>query len=291
MVAAEYGGSVATKIFGRLEKEKKGSSFGCSEKNLKDCIADLGSRTLAHLPPHQALTFSLARSNGLELTWTLIRTSQQAFTVDTLKSMLLNLLTAVFLAAVGAALLVCLALGLFSLSQYIEAHAARGRRYGLRALYLVALIQLLLVLIDNVPLLPLLPNLCCAILHYLALSQPNWPFSCSSSPPNSLWTGLASLVLLPLASHIWLVRHHTLTLHAWHQHRYDTLHRPKLAGGRLDWDVNSTEPPAAREMTNLQVCAVLALCVWSVPVYRLLGRIAAAEWGSGGVVVDAVPSK
>lgn len=199
--------------------------------------------------------------------------------------MFLNLLVGVFIAAVGAAVLVCLALGLLSLSQYIESHAAQARRIGLRALYLVTVSQLLVILIDDVPFLPLLPSLIAAGLHFSALSQPRWPFA-SASSAGSLWAGIASLVLLPLASHIWLVRHHTLTLHAWHQHRYDTLHRPKLPGARLDWDVRSTQPPAAREMSNLQVCAVLTVCVWSIPVYRLLGRIAAAEWGSAGVVVE-----
>ena len=41
--------------------------------------------------------------------------------------MILNLLVALFVAAVGAASLFCLALGLLSLSQYIESHAARAR--------------------------------------------------------------------------------------------------------------------------------------------------------------------
>ncbi|SPO21537.1 uncharacterized protein UTRI_10047 [Ustilago trichophora] len=199
--------------------------------------------------------------------------------------MFLNLLTSLFVLAVGAAVLVCLALGLLSLSQYIEAHASQARRLGLRAVYVVTIFQLLVVFVDDVPLLPLLPNIVASSLHYSALSYPTWPFSTASSA-HTLWTGIASLALLPLTSHIWLVRNHTLTLHAWHQHRYDTLHRPKLPGGRLDWDVDSTQPPSTREMTNLQVCAVLAICVWSIPVFRLLGRIAAAEWGSGGVVVD-----
>ncbi|KAJ1033215.1 hypothetical protein NDA13_001212 [Ustilago tritici] len=195
--------------------------------------------------------------------------------------MLLNILTAFFIAAAAATLLICLALGLLSLSQYIESHAARARRYGLGALYLLTVIQILLVIIDNVPFLPLLPNLISAPLHYTALSHPDWPFSVTPTLSRTTWPwmSLLSLILLPLASHIYIVRHHTLTLHAWHQHRYDTLHRPKLPGGRLDWDVKSTDPPTAGEMTNLQVCAVLALCVWSIPVCRLLGRIAAAEWG------------
>ncbi|TKY89162.1 hypothetical protein EX895_001693 [Sporisorium graminicola] len=197
--------------------------------------------------------------------------------------MFLTLLAALFVAAVGGALLVCLALGLLSLSQYIESHASRARRIGLRALYAIIIMQMLIVLTDDVPLLPLLPSLSTAPLHYSALRDPTWPYSASSSSANP-WTALASLLLLPLASHIWLVRHHALASHSWHQHRYDTIHRPKLPGARLDWDVASLEPPATREMSNLQVCAVLAVCVWSVPVYRLIGRIAAAEWDGAGVV-------
>ncbi|CDR88050.1 uncharacterized protein SPSC_03636 [Sporisorium scitamineum] len=189
--------------------------------------------------------------------------------------MILNLLVAFFVVAAGATLLVCLALGLLSLSQYIESHASRARRMGLRALYTITILQLLLTLIDDVPLLPLLPNIAAAAAHYSALGAPTWPYSAPSS--TAPWVGIASL--LPLASHIWLVRHHTLTSHAWHQHRYDTLHRP-------DWDVMSSEPPGAREMSNLQVCAVLAVCVWSIPVYRLVGMIAAAEWGGAGVVEE-----
>lgn len=192
--------------------------------------------------------------------------------------MILALLTGLFIAAAGAALVVCLALGLLSLSQYIESHANRSRRLGLRALYLLIVLQLLLVL-DGVPLLPLLPNLAAAPLHRSALSDPSWPFASTSS----LLSSLASLLVLPLASHILLVRHHTLTSRVWQQHRYDTLHRAKLPGGRLDWDVPDAKP-GVREMTNLQVCAVLAVCIWSMPVIRLLGRIAAAEWGSAGVV-------
>lgn len=199
--------------------------------------------------------------------------------------MLLDLLTYFFVAAVGVAALTCLALGLFSLSQYIESHAARARRMGLRALYAVAIVQLVIVAFDDVPLLPLLSNLLAIPSHYSALSQPTWPFATSSNALSSL----ASLLILPLISHIWLVRHHTLTLYAWHQHRYDTLHRPKLPGGRLDWDVATETPPGQREMTNLQVCAVLVVCVWSMPVYRLLGRVAAAEWGSEGIASASRP--
>ena len=55
--------------------------------------------------------------------------------------MLLALLTYFFVSSVGVAALTCLALGLFSLSQYIECHAARARRLGLRALYVVAFVQ------------------------------------------------------------------------------------------------------------------------------------------------------
>lgn len=197
--------------------------------------------------------------------------------------MILTILTASYVVAVGAALLACLALGLLSLSQYIESHASRARRIGLRALLAVTLVQVLVILLDSVPLLPLLPNIVAAALHYLALRDPSWPYSTASSPSLGLSTSIASLLLLPLTSHMWLVRHHTLSQHAWHQHRFDTLHRPKLPGGRLDWDVTSTEAPATREMTNLQTCAVLTMCVWSIPVYRLLGRVAAAEWGAGGL--------
>lgn len=196
--------------------------------------------------------------------------------------MILDLLVALFIAAVGAALLVCLALGLLSLSQYIESHASRARRIGLRALYLGVTLQLLLIWIDDVPLLPLLPSALAATLHHTALRDPTWPYTGAS--PTSPYAALASLLVLPLASHIWLVRHHTLTSHAWQQHRYDTIHRPKLPGARLDWDVTSAEPPGAREMSNVQVCAVLAVCVWLMPVYRLVGEIAAAEWGGAGVV-------
>ncbi|KAF6767316.1 Transmembrane adaptor Erv26 [Kalmanozyma brasiliensis GHG001] len=192
--------------------------------------------------------------------------------------MILTLLTGLFVVAAGAALVVCLALGLLSLSQYIESHANRSRRLALRTLYLVLLIQALLVL-DGVPLAPFLPGLAAALLHRSALLDPSWPFS----PASSVLTSLASLLVLPLASHILLIRHHTLTSHTWHQHRYDTLHRAKLPGGRLDWDVPESTP-GQREMTSLQVCAVLSVCVWSIPVVRLLGRIAAAEWGSAGVV-------
>ncbi|CBQ70745.1 conserved hypothetical protein [Sporisorium reilianum SRZ2] len=196
--------------------------------------------------------------------------------------MILNLLVALFVAAVGAAALVCLALGLLSLSQYIETHASRARRIGLRALYLITALQILLILVDNLPLLPLLPIILATPLHYSALRDTAWPYSTASA--TSPWTSIASLLLLPLTSHISLARHHTLTAHAWHQHRYDTHHRPKLPGARLDWDVASPDPPATREMSHLQVCAVLAVCVWAVPVYRVVGRIAAAEWGGAGVV-------
>lgn len=195
--------------------------------------------------------------------------------------MILTLLTAFFVLSAGAAGVVCLALGLLSLSQYIESHAARARRIGLRLLFSVTLIHLLAVILDDLPLVPLLSTLAASALHYLAFSDPNWPFT-SSPSTSSLVTSLLSLLLLPLTAHIGLVRHHTLTTHSWHQHRYDTLHRPKLPGGRLDWDVTVTAPKT-REMTNLEVCAVLAECIWSVPVYRLVGRVAAAEWGSGGI--------
>ncbi|SNX82721.1 uncharacterized protein MEPE_01427 [Melanopsichium pennsylvanicum] len=198
--------------------------------------------------------------------------------------MFLYILTYVFVASVGIAILVCLALGLLSLSQYIESHSTRARRLGLRLFYLTIFFQLAITVFDDVPFLPLFPASLSAPMHYLALSQSDWPFSTSRSSVG-LYTTIFSLVLLPLVSHIWLVRYHTLTIHAWQRHRYDTLHRPKLPGGRLDWDVDSTQPLPGVEMTNLQVCAVLVVCVWSVPVYRLLGRIAGAQWGSGGVVV------
>ncbi|KIS71437.1 uncharacterized protein UMAG_12133 [Mycosarcoma maydis] len=198
--------------------------------------------------------------------------------------MMLNLLTAIFVVAAGAGLLACLTLGLLSLSQYIEFHASKARRIGLRSLGVIVVVEGLVVFLDDVPLTPLLPALIAASLHYSALRDPFWPYSAASSSLG-LCTSIASLVLLPLTSHIWLVRYHTLSQHAWQTHRYDTLHRHRLPGGRLDWDVASTEPPATREMTNLQVCAVLVVCVWSIPVYRLLGRVAAAEWGcSGGMV-------
>lgn len=197
--------------------------------------------------------------------------------------MILEVLTAFFTLAVGSAALFCLALGLLSLSQHIETHAARARRIGLRILYAITFAQLLIIFVDGVPFLPLLPTLFAGALHYRAFLPPTWPFTPS---PNNAMESLISLVILPLSSHIYMIRSHTRGARAWHQHRYDTQHRPKLPGGRLDWDVESHEPPGVREMTNLQVCAVLAICVWSVPVYRLLGRIAVAELGSAGVVMD-----
>lgn len=238
-------------------------------KNLEDDLTNFGTRISILSSSTPTWSLNASRMKG----YPYLPNGQVA--------MLLNILTAFFIAAAAATLPICLALGLLSLSQYIESHAARARRYGLGALYLLTVIQILLVAIDNVPFLPLLPNLISAPLHYTVLSHPDWPFSFTPTPSRTTWPwmSLLSLILLPLASHIYVVRHHTLTLHAWHQHRYDTLHRPKLPGGRLDWDVKSTDPPTAGEMTNLQVCAVLALCVWTIPVCRLLGRIAAAEWG------------
>ena len=169
-----------------------------------------------------------------------------------LSTMILDIFTAAFVVAVGALGLSCLALGLHSLSHYIETHAVRARVLGLRALIFTAAVQVLVVVLDDVPLSPLLPSLAAVWLHYRAISRPGWPFATTGSTVSRTGTleALLSLVLLPLCSHIWLMCSHTLSLHAWHKHRYDTLHRPKLPGGRLDWDVDSTEPPSAREMTD-----------------------------------------
>ncbi|ETS62493.1 hypothetical protein PaG_03120 [Moesziomyces aphidis] len=198
--------------------------------------------------------------------------------------MILSLLSASFVVCAGAVGLVCLALGLHSLSHYIETHAVRARVLGLRALVFTAIVQVLVVVVDDVPLSPLLPSLAAVLLHYRAISRSEWPFAATSSAGSrsGALEALVSLLLLPLTSHVWLMRSHALSLHAWHKHRYDTLHRPKLPGGRLDWDVDSIEPPGTRDMTQLQVCALLVVCVWSIPVYRLVGRIAAAEWGGAG---------
>lgn len=191
--------------------------------------------------------------------------------------MILRLLSLLFAGLSGAGVLVSLALGLLSLSRYIEAQAARSRRIGLYLVYFAVAAQLLIVAVDSVPVAPLLPNLLAQLLHYRALSSASWPYVVANG-------GHALSFLLPLASHIWLARHHTINTKAWHLHRYDTLRRPKLPGGRLDWDVNpSTSRPQSVEMTHLQVCAVLVLCVWLVPVWRFLGRVAAAEWGSAGL--------
>lgn len=198
--------------------------------------------------------------------------------------MILRLLSLLFIALSGVGVLLSLALGLLSLSRYIEGQAARSRRIGLYLVYVSVTVQLLIVTVDKVPFAPLLPNLLAHLLHYRALASPTWPYLVA----NGVWTALS--FLLPLASHIWLARHHTINTKAWHLHRYDTLHRPKLPGGRLDWDVNPhTSRPQSIEMTHLQICAVLALCVWMVPVWRFLGRVAAAEWGSLGVETSSSP--
>lgn len=235
------------------------------------------------LPPHQHYALGKRPSSLAHLCSTLL-VHLLLYAAASAARMILNLLSYLFIISLGAVALLCLAQGLLFLTQYIEAHAARSRRLGIRALSTITVVQLLIIVLDDVPFLPLIPSLSAAILHYRALSTPTWPFATSSS--SGALSSLISLILLPLVSHVLLVRNHTMTAHAWHQHRYDTLQRPKLPGGRLDWDVQSAEPPGAKEMTNLQVCAVLAVCVWSIPVWRLLGRVAAAEWGSAGVVPE-----
>ncbi|PWZ03339.1 hypothetical protein BCV70DRAFT_224812 [Testicularia cyperi] len=193
--------------------------------------------------------------------------------------MLLKLLSWAFAAAVAIGLLVCIALGLLSLSQYIETHSGRARRLGLNLLYASSVIQIVIVVFDDVPLVPILPNLLASLLHRRALSHTQWPYvtAVTGSQVGRLASTAASL-LLPLMSHIWLVRHHTFTARAWSQHRYDTIHRAKLPGGRLDWDIDPTAEPTNAEMSNLEVCAVLTICIWSVPIWRILGRVAAADW-------------
>lgn len=205
---------------------------------------------------------------------------------DACTRMILQPLSLLFAASSGAALLLSLALGLLSLSRYIERQSAQARRIGLYLVYASVLLQWLLIIIDHVPWRPMLPTMLAHSLHYRAISEATWPYVSAGS----LSSGLS--LCLSLLSHVLLARHHTTNTRDWHTHRYDTLHRPKLPGGRLDWDVDpSTSRPQNEEMTHLQVCAVLAVCVWTVPVWRFLGRVAAAEWGSTGLTTTQRPSR
>ncbi|KAN0061004.1 erv26 superfamily protein [Thecaphora frezii] len=198
--------------------------------------------------------------------------------------MFLSLFSLAFAAVSVVALLLCVALGLQRACQFIESHASYSRRCGLRLIYASVAIQLGIIIVDSVPLWPLLPSLTANVLHWRSVSRAAWPFAARGANPTNVaplrWTQAASTVLslvLPLASHVMLTRHHNLVSHSWHLHRYDHAHRPRLPGGRLDWDV-APVPPDEREMTVLELIAVLGFCVWTVPVWRFLGSCAAMEW-------------
>ncbi|EPQ28354.1 uncharacterized protein PFL1_04181 [Pseudozyma flocculosa PF-1] len=200
--------------------------------------------------------------------------------------MLLSLFSYAFALASVVALLFCVALGLLRLCQFIEAHSSQSRRIGLRLLYASLSVQVGIVVLDSVPLWPLLPSLAAGALHLHSLSRPSWPFA--AAPTNGRdrrqgawpwsWVAPTLSVVLPLASHMMLTRHHNLVSHTWHRHRYDHARRQRLPGGRLDWDVEP-EVPREREMKVVELIAVLGFCVWTVPIWRFLGSCAAIEWG------------
>ena len=135
-------------------------------------------------------------------------------------------------------------------------------------------LQVLVVAVDGIPLLRLLPNLACSMLHLGSLSAPRWPYGVGTSM--SL-LNLSLSVLLPLSTHLLLVSYYKTATQAWQQHHYDHHIRARLPGNRLDWDV-SEHAPTLRLLSVHELVATLAVCVWSVPIWRFLGSCAAAEW-------------
>ncbi|PWN35602.1 uncharacterized protein FA14DRAFT_44475 [Meira miltonrushii] len=181
-----------------------------------------------------------------------------------LLSYILGLITAI-------ALILCIACGLFYVCSWIEDRPAKSRKIGQRIAQICGLCTLAIAITDRMPNLFVLTSLASFCILHLSLDE-QW----HKRLPTSV--RLIVQTVAPVLPHI-------ILLHSFHPARNTNGNiiqdipdpayhsKPKLPGGRLDWDAYNTAQPIIRTYGAGEQLSCFALC-WLPTIWSYLIAIA-----------------
>lgn len=151
-----------------------------------------------------------------------------------------------------------LASGLLWLAELIEEHSRHAKYIGMRAIYVIIALHVLLLITDRLPFLPILFSIVAHIV-YLQNFSASWPFISLTSP-----TFILSCLLVVGDHFVWFFHFANRAAEA---KRYN-----RNSGNRYRHGHN----PAAyigeggREYGFMDVAAFFGICVWAVPLFLFL---------------------
>ncbi|WWD22718.1 hypothetical protein CI109_107211 [Kwoniella shandongensis] len=146
-----------------------------------------------------------------------------------------------------------LASGLLWLAELIEEHSRHAKVVGMRAIYVIAALHVVLYFTDSLPLLPILFSIACHLV-YLQNFSSSWPYISLTSPRFIL-----SCILVVADHFIWFFHFAAV---AQEQKKY---RGPKYRHGSLARANNGDGGPAFGD-----VAAFFAICIWFVPLFLFL---------------------
>ncbi|GFZ44571.1 Protein SVP26 [Saitozyma sp. JCM 24511] len=144
-----------------------------------------------------------------------------------------------------------LASGLLWIAELIEEHSRYAKVVGMRAIYVIMVLHVLLILTDGLPILPTLFSIACHFI-YLQNFSSSWPFISLTSP-----TFILSCVLVVADHFTWFFHFASKAQEA------KRFRQPKYRYGSHA-TTNATTPGF------MDVAAFFAICVWFIPLFLFL---------------------
>ncbi|KAL5507940.1 SVP26 [Sanghuangporus vaninii] len=167
---------------------------------------------------------------------------------------LLHLLSYAGIVAAAAFVILSLASGLLWISELIEEHSRTAKAVGVRAVYAIILLHILLYFTDSLPLLHTLFSIT-AHLIYLQNFSHTWPFISLASP-----TFLASCILAILNHFAWFFYFSRVSREA------QAMRSQRVFRGNVHpHGSGSVQVPGFQDIATF-----FALCVWFVPLFLFL---------------------
>ncbi|ORX35056.1 transmembrane adaptor Erv26-domain-containing protein [Kockovaella imperatae] len=154
--------------------------------------------------------------------------------------------------ALAAFLFVTLSLasGLLWLAELIEEHSKFAKVIGMRAIYVIIVLHVILIFTDSLPILPTLLSIT-AHLVYLTNFTPTWPFISLTSPKF-----IASCILVVADHFTWFFHFAAKAQEA-----------KRFRGARYRYGSNGKNDEGP---VFIDVAAFFAICVWAVPLFLFL---------------------
>ncbi|KAL1409647.1 erv26 superfamily protein [Vanrija albida] len=144
-----------------------------------------------------------------------------------------------------------LASGLLWLAELIEEHSRQAKVVGIRAIYGIIVLHVLLYITDGLPLLPTLFSIGCHVVYSQHFSS-SWPFISLTSP-----VFLLSCVLVVADHFLWFFHFAGVAQEA-----------KKYRASKYRYSANTQ--PHKDAPTFLDVAVFFAVCVWFIPLFLFL---------------------